>query len=205
MPNTNPNDEFEVVELIRCDILAKMRYFFTKNISFSSKISHRINSTTRNAPNETIFGLVNVYEHTSMGKIRFLRVWVSVCFFSIGFSGNHPRKMVQNEIFLRYLRDEIFLKSFINHRQNRKSKIWQFFIVGIFIEMRYAKYQLQPCSLHYRINSILIFFNRTARISSQNAWEAATTASNSLNFPKSSQLWGALSPSSKRVMSSDQC
>ena len=72
MPNTNPNGEFEVVELIRCDILAKMRYFFTENISFSSKISHRINSMTRNAPNETIFGLVNVYEHTSMGKIRFL-------------------------------------------------------------------------------------------------------------------------------------
>ena len=157
MPNTNPNDEFEVVELIRCDILAKMRYFFTKNISFSSKISHRINSTTRNAPNETIFGLVNVYEHTSMGKIRFLRVWVSVCLFSTGFSGNHPRKMVQNEIFLRYLRDEIFLKSFINHRQNRKSKIWQFFIVGIFIKMPPAKYEIQPSSLHYWINSILFF------------------------------------------------
>ena len=109
-----------------------------------------------------------------------------------------------------------------NHRKNmkwkRKSIIWQFFIVGIFIKLPPAKYQIQPSSLHYWINSILIFFNRPRYFPNIVPWRLVhflpllgqkskdidKILVDFVNFRKFSQLWGALSPSSKRVMSSDR-
>ena len=100
------------------EIIWKTWSSFWSNISSVKKNKYRIFSTVRSAPLTLRFGRRQLYKNYNAENFSDFRFSSKFYVFSMFSNGNHDRKMLKNEIFLRYL-NEIFWENLLKkYRKN---------------------------------------------------------------------------------------